>query len=281
MNGAKTHVRMGEERDRGLALAIESAGSVSTLARKLGISQPAVSSWSRVPADRVVAVEAATGIDRQTLRPDLYRQNRDGGEVVVDPVDEGRIANYLLLARLLLEAPQADLLARLAGVKGDDSALGKALGDLARAAGESRADAIEREFFDLFIGVGRGELLPFGSYYQTGFLNEKPLERVRSDLRRMGVERQPDVFEPEDHIGQLFEVMAGLISGEFAGGAGEAERFFKRNIERWALRFFDDLAAAPSARFYKAVAGLGQVLMAVESEAFALPDMKVCAEAVM
>ena len=46
----------------------------------------------------------------------------------------------------------------------------------------------------LFIGVGRGELLPFASVYMTGFLNEKPLATLRNDMVTLGVERSPDVF---------------------------------------------------------------------------------------
>ena len=59
-------------RDRGLEEAIRAVGGVSELARQIGISQPSVSNWNRVPAERVLLVEAVTGVDRKVLRPDLY-----------------------------------------------------------------------------------------------------------------------------------------------------------------------------------------------------------------
>ncbi len=269
MSAEKTQVRLGEERDQGLLLAIEGAGSIGKLARGLGISQPAVSAWTRIPADRVVAIEAFTGISRHLLRPDLYDQAALTS--AIDPIDAVRAQAYLLLARLLLQAPDQRLLNELARLKGDATPFGLAMIGLARSAASGAVEAIDREFFTVFIGVGRGEAVPYGSYYQTGFLNERPLARVREDLTRFGVERRADAFEPEDHLGSLFEVMAGLIVGEFTADATAADRFFKRHIERWALRFFDDLAATPGADFYRAVAAVGQVFLSIESEAMTLP----------
>lgn len=270
MVAEKSQTRTGEERDKGVLQAIEAAGSVGKLARALGISQPAVSSWSKVPADRVIAVETFTGVPRHKLRPDLYRAD-DGKAPTADPVNEARQRHYMLLAALLLHAPDEALLRGLAQVKGDASPLGFAMVGLADAARQARAELVEREYFDLFIGVGRGELLPFASYYQTGFLNERPLARVREDMKRLGIARREAMFEPEDHLGCLLEVMAGLISGEFSREPQAAEQFFKRHIERWGLRFFDDLAKTETARFYRAVAAVGQVFLSIESEAFTLP----------
>ena len=84
-----------------------------------------------------------------------------------------------------------------------------------------RADAakVEREYFDLFIGIGRGELLPYGSYYLSGFLQERPLARLRDDLAKIGIERSEGVVEPEDHAGILCEIMSG-IGERHAAGAG-------------------------------------------------------------
>lgn len=269
MSAEKTQVRLNEERDQGLLLAIESAGSIGRLARGLGISQPAVSGWTRVPAERVVAVEALTGVSSQELRPDLYPVT--ALEQTVDPLNEVRSRCYLLLAHLLLQAPTSKMLSELSRLQGDASPLGLGLIGLAQAANRVNAERVEREFFDLFVGVGRGEMVPFGSYYQTGFLNERPLARVREDLKRLGIERRSDVFEPEDHLGFLFEVMAGLINQQFPGGVSAADRFFKRHIERWALRFFDDLKISKSAEFYRAVGEFGRVFLDIECEALSLP----------
>ena len=110
------------------------------------------------------------------------------------------------------------------GVPLDDLAEGSMI--LGQAAGEASADRIEREFFDLFVGVGRGELLPYASYYLTGFLNERPLARLRADLRALGIERVEKQHEPEDHAAILCEIMAGLIGGEFSATAERQQHFF-------------------------------------------------------
>src|SRR5262249_54810788 len=134
-----------------------------------GISQPSLSNWSRVPAERVLSVESITGIDRAVLRPDLYGAP---SAAAPDEIDAARAREYALLAVLLRRAPNADLLALLATLRGDASPLGLAHAALAEAAATTSVERAEREFFDLFIGIGRGELLPYGSYYLTGFLNE-------------------------------------------------------------------------------------------------------------
>src|SRR5580658_10344430 len=118
-------------RNLGLDEAIRAAGGVGALARKIGISQPSLSNWSRVPAERVLAVESMTGIDRVVLRPDLYGSAE---AVAADEVDAARAREYGLLALLLRRAPDSDLLSRLAALCGDASALGLAHAALAAAA---------------------------------------------------------------------------------------------------------------------------------------------------
>ncbi len=132
--------------------------------------------------------------------------------------DALRSRQWALLARLLAAAPDADTLAALAALEGDETALGQAYGVLARMAAETDAATVEREFFELFIGVGRGELLPYASFYLTGFLNERPLADLRRDLGAMGVVRADGRHEPEDHVASIAEVMAGLAAGEFDAG---------------------------------------------------------------
>src|SRR5205085_4889569 len=149
-------------RDPGLDQAVAAAGGVGTIAQKIGIAQPSVSNWSRVPAERVLTVEAVTGVSRAVLRPDLYRERPD-----IDEIDAARAREYALLATLLARAPDQALLDRIASLRGDASPLGVAHVALAEAARQSSAERAEREFFDLFIGLGRGELLPYGSYYLT------------------------------------------------------------------------------------------------------------------
>ncbi|MCZ8184639.1 MAG: molecular chaperone TorD family protein [Beijerinckiaceae bacterium] len=266
-------------RDAGLQEAIRAVGGISALSRLLGIAQPSVSIWTRVPAERVIAVENVTSVPRHILRPDLYPDSCDAPPL--DAIDEARSRLYLLLSHLLLKVPDERVLIDLRRLQGDDSALGQALMALADAADVPGADRIAREHFDLFIGVGRGELLPYASYYLTGFLYERPLVRVRQDMRRLGVERSEGMSEPEDHLGFLLETMAGLIARRFAAEVTEQNRFFARHIEPWAERFFADLAKADAANFYRKVGALGLEFIRIEREAFDLdPDVTELSDAI-
>jgi TorA maturation chaperone TorD len=252
--------------DPGLEQAIRAVGGTTELARRIGISQPSVSNWERVPAARVVAVEAATGVARDILRPDLY-----AGTAALDEVAVARAREYALLAALLTEAPDAALLQRLGGLRGDATPLGLAHAALAEAAATHPADQVAREYFALFVGVGRGELLPYGSYYLTGFLHERPLARLRADLERLGVERVEGRCEPEDHAAILCEIMAGLVAGKFTAPVEQEQQFFDKHLAPWIGRFFEDMEAAKAANFYRAVGAVGRLFMAIETQAFALP----------
>jgi TorA maturation chaperone TorD len=189
----------------------------------------------------------------------------------VDPLDLERARLFALLGRLLAGPPDAGLLGRLAAL-GGGGPLGEAFAGLAEAARATDPDSADREFFDLFIGVGRGELLPFASYYLTGFLHERPLAELRGDLARLGIERAPGVSEPEDHIAFVCETFAGLLAGAFPALPAEAQAFFARHMKPWAGRFFADLEAAEAARFYRAVGRLGRLAVEIESAAAELPS---------
>jgi TorA maturation chaperone TorD len=255
-------------RDTGLNQAIEAVGGVSELARKLGIAQPSVSNWIRVPAERVTSVEAVSGIDRATLRPDLYGSSTMAGDV--DEMDVARAQEYTLLAALLARAPDAQLLAKLSALRGDASPLGLAHVALAQAASNISAERVEREYFDLFIGVGRGELLPYASYYISGFLHDRPLARLREDLGKLGIERTADNTEPEDNAATLCEIMAGLAGGRFGAASGSDQQIFEKHLAPWIGRFFADLERAEAAQFYRSVGTIGRLFMDIETEAFAL-----------
>jgi TorA maturation chaperone TorD len=254
-------------RDPGLDQAITAAGGVGALARKIGIAQPSVSNWPRVPAERVLTVEEVTGVSRAVLRPDLY-----GERAGIDEVDAARAREYALLATLLARAPDQTLLDRVAGLRGDASPLGVAHAALAEAASQSSVERAEREYFDLFIGLGRGELLPYGSYYLSGFLHERPLARLRESLAQLGIERAAGKAEPEDHAAILCEIMAGLASGRFPAPEGAARALFEEHIAPWMGRFFTDLEQAEAAELYRRIGTLGRVFIAIEREAFALPS---------
>lgn len=254
-------------RDPGLSEAIRAAGGVSELAREIGISQPSVSNWIRVPAERVVSVETATGVGRAILRPDLYGEN--GADI--DEVDVERAQEYALLAMLLMRAPDAALLSKLSALRADVSPLGLAHAALAEAAEATRVEKVEREYFDLFIGLGRGELMPYGSYYLTGFLHERPLARLRDDLARLGIARAEGMVEPEDHAGILCEIMSGLASRRLPAPPASDRLIFEKHMAPWIGRFFADLENAAAADFYRRLGTLGRVYMDIEAEAFDMP----------
>jgi TorA maturation chaperone TorD len=257
------------DRDPGLEEAIRAAGGIGALARGLGITQPSVSAWRQIPAQRVLEIEALTGISRTVLRPDLYRPQGsagDGGDI-----EAARSLQYALLASLLLRAPDADLLARLSRLEGDPATpLGEAQAALARAAASATAPAVKREYFAVFLGVGRGDVVPYASYYLTGFLNERPLARLRQEMKHLGIERSEAHSDPEDHLGTLCEIMSGFAADRFEAPPGAEDGFFARHLAPWAGRFFADLEKAESAKFYRPVGTLGRVFIDIETEAFAM-----------
>jgi TorA maturation chaperone TorD len=188
----------------------------------------------------------------------------------VDEMDRARAAEYALLAALLSHSPHAGMIAQLARLGGNATQLGAAHTALGSAAASINPERIEREYFDLFVGLGRGELFPYASYYLTGYLHGRPLARIRESLKQIGLERNERQSEPEDHIAVLFEVMAGLAGGRIVAPDGTDRSIFENHLQPWAGRFFSDLEHAESAIFYKSVGSLGRVFMEIESEAFSL-----------
>lgn len=259
-------------RDQGLEEAIRAAGGIGELARRIGISQPSVSNWERVPAERVASVEAATGVERRVLRPDLF--DEEPLQPPIDEIDAARSRGYALLATLLVRSPDTDLLKRLSRLgRGGEAGnpLAAAHHVLAAAAAQTDAQRVEREYFDLFIGVGRGELVPYASYYLTGFLHDRPLARLRADLKARGIARAEGLSEPEDHAAVLCEIMAGLADGRYGTPPGCDADIFQRHLAPWIGRFFADLEGAAAADFYASVGALGRTFIEIETEAFALP----------
>jgi TorA maturation chaperone TorD len=181
---------------------------------------------------------------------------------------------YGLLAALLVAQPPDEMLRRLAAMTGDATPLGTALGRLAEAASAATSESVAEEFAALFVGVTGGEIMPYGSWYLTGFLHEKPLAELRDDMARLGIEPSPGVAEPEDHAASLLEMMQGLITGLFGEPLplNEQKSFFQTHLGCWMPRFLGDLEKAPSAHFYRAVAETARVFLEIEAQAFAMVD---------
>jgi TorA maturation chaperone TorD len=193
-------------------------------------------------------------------------------EIALDDVDFARAKEYALLAALLAHAPDVQMLGRLAELRGDESPLGLAHTALGKAAARSNAGLAAREHFALFVGLGRGELLPYASYYLTGFLHGRPLAKVRQALQRLGFERVAGESEPEDHAALLLEIMAGLVRGELAAAPGTDREFFDAHLAPWIGRFFSDLESSASADFYATVGSLGRTFTQIEAQGFLLPE---------
>jgi TorA maturation chaperone TorD len=200
-------------------------------------------------------------------------QPESGQATAVEGVDLARAAEYSLLATLLLRSPDAEMLSRLAGLRGDESPLGVAHAALGKAAARTDAEAAAREYFALFIGLGRGELMPYASHYLTGFVHGRPLANIRQTLRRIGIERVETQTEPEDHAAILLEIMAGLANGEIDAPPGTDREIFDKHLAPWIERFFSDVEKSASVDFYSVVGKLGRVFIEIESQSFLIANL--------
>lgn len=190
------------------------------------------------------------------------------------PEQQYRAGAYSLLAALLRDVPSTEVLQQAAGMSElaqDKDDLGLAMSMLGVAAQHSDSASVDDEYHDLFIGLGRGEVVPYGSWYLTGFLMEKPLGQLRDDLAQLGYQRDPSVCEPEDHVAALCEVMSMLIQENRSTSV--QSQFLTQHMSKWLDRFFNDLSKAESASFYQAVARFGAAFIKFEHQYFGL-DIK-------
>ncbi len=183
-----------------------------------------------------------------------------------------RGGTYALLGRLLAAAPEEGVVDQLVGIQAEgleDEGIQGAWVELSRRAEQSEPQPLLDEYDALFVGLGRGELVPYASWYRTGFLMERPLLEVRAALHRLGIARHESVSEPEDHIAVLCETMAVLIGDPDFSLERERE-FFADHLSPWAGDFFSDLESAKSARFYRAVGRLGGQFMDLEEQCLSM-----------
>jgi TorA maturation chaperone TorD len=182
-----------------------------------------------------------------------------------------RAGAYSLLASLLRTIPEQSTLeqvTQLASLNEQQDELSLAMHMLGLAAQGSSSQQLDDEFHALFIGLGRGELVPYGSWYLTGFLMEKPLAILRDDLATLGYERQNDIHEPEDHVAALCEVMTMLIND--GKPLLTQQTFFEAHLATWLERFFTDLSEAKHAVFYRAVGRFGKAFIELEQQYLAM-----------
>ena len=189
---------------------------------------------------------------------------------IINEEDALRADMYDFLASLLRKEPSDELIDKVSQLEGDT--IGSACLTLAHLAKTLDNGLIRNEYVDIFIGVGRDEVLTFASYYLTGFLNDKPLANLRADMANIGAARVKGVKEPEDHIASLFDMMSGLIRGHYGKVFSIAEQadFFNRHIEPWAGLLMRDIEAAKTVVFYAPVGTIGKVFLEIESAAFSM-----------
>ena len=189
---------------------------------------------------------------------------------LIDEEDQLRADMYSFLASLLRSEPSADLVKQLTLLKSDNTPIGNAIKILAKLASSLDLHEIRDEYVKIFIGVGRGEILPFASYYLTGFLKDKPLAKLRNDMKEIGIEMSADVKEPEDHIASLFDIMSGIILGKFDRKFSITEQrdFFNKHLAPWVELLMRDIEASKIAVFYAPVGTLGREFIEIERSSF-------------
>ena len=191
---------------------------------------------------------------------------------IVDSEEQLRADMYSFLASLLRAEPSEDLVKQLTNLDSDDSPIGKSIKTLSKLASSLDLPTIRDEYVKIFIGVGRGEILPFASYYLTGFLKDKPLAKLRNDMKEIGIELAENVKEPEDHIASLFDMMSGLILGKFNKkfSIGEQKDFFNKHLNPWVDLLMRDIESSKIAVFYSPVGTIGREFIEIERSSFSM-----------
>jgi TorA maturation chaperone TorD len=188
--------------------------------------------------------------------------------------ETARAEVYGLLAALYYAPPTPELLAQLRVAVTQAPAEGGFLEEswcAVVAAARAADDAtVVKEYNALFGGVGKPEVHLFGSHYLTGFLNEKPVARLRTDLAKLGLERDEAMPETEDHFAYLCEVMRYLIAGDDVAVANltHQKAFFGDHVQVWVNAMCDAIAKHPRAKFYAAVAEFTRAFAGVETQGF-------------
>ena len=191
---------------------------------------------------------------------------------IIDTEDQLRADMYSFLASLLRTEPNAELVNQLTNLESDDSPIGKSIKTLSKLASSMDLPTIRDEYVRIFVGVGRGEILPFASYYLTGFLKDKPLAKLRNDMKEIGIELAENVKEPEDHIASLFDMMSGLILGKFNKkfSISEQKDFFNKHLGPWVDLLMRDIESSKIAVFYSPIGTIGREFIEIERSSFSM-----------
>ena len=202
--------------------------------------------------DSLLAAQLSNTLDEETARSEIYG----------------------LLAGVLYATPAIELIAQIRASATDAPAAGAFLEEPWRNfVGVTRSmsdQAIKDEYETLFGGVGKPEIYLYGSHYLSGFLNEKPLARLRTELKSLGLERSEVMSDTEDHFAYLCEVMRYLIAGEDVAVANltRQREFFSTHIQPWATLMCDDIQSNSKANFYASLAEFIRAFMGIEAQGF-------------
>lgn len=222
----------------------------------------------------------AEAASNSSLKGSIIKISAEGENASMTPesIEAARVANadranlYTSLGALLVAPATAEHLAvlrELPEIKQPQSAMEMAWTLLRKDASVYTPEQIDDEYHQLFIGLGRGVVVPYGSWHLTGFLMEKPLGQLRVDLRKLGFERSEGVSESEDHIAFLCQAMAEIIVADEIDFDTE-RAFFNDHIASWADEFFRQVEEASCAGFYRAVGTLGKSFISVEEQYLAM-----------
>ena len=190
----------------------------------------------------------------------------------INEEDQLRADMYSFLANLLRAEPDENLVNQLTMLDSDDSPIGKSIKTLSKLATSLDLPTIRDEYVRIFVGVGRGEILPFASYYLTGFLKDKPLAKLRQDMQKIGIKLEENVKEPEDHIASIFDMMSGLILGKFEKkySITEQKDFFNKHLAPWVDLLMRDIESSKIAVFYSPIGTIGKEFMEIERASFSM-----------
>ena len=196
-----------------------------------------------------------------------------------DDSDElARAEVYGLLSQLFYAAPDAELYSQIQVAPTVAPAPGGFLEsswmEVVSAARRRTRDEAAREYDAMFMGIGKPDIFLYGSHHIAGSLNEKPLVALRDSLAQLGLTRAQGMTETEDHFAYLCEVMRYLIAGDDVGvsNLGSQQRFFNAHLRGWVDAMLEQIAAHPSADFYRALALFAREFMAVEGQGFDMLD---------
>lgn len=196
-----------------------------------------------------------------------------------DQAEEGARAElYGVLALLWLAPPSDELLAQFRVAVTEAPEAGAYLqGPWEALVGALRSTTVAQaqdEFDALFGGVGKPDVLVYGSHYLAGFLNEKPLALLRQDMARLGLQGDAQSGQTEDHIAGVFEVMRYLIAGDDVAVCNleQQRRFFRTHVQPWAEQLCNAVDAHPRAQLWRAVADMTRAFVQVETQGFDLVE---------